>query len=244
MSISAEQVLSRSFSGSDLIFREQVIAEITSKQDGLVVIQDIHKKSWQIRLARLQAVTYPAFMADLVKSIVKAAPQVAPQGSARAFMSGMNVGDHLSQDGKNLATLVGIQTETDFGPELTLRDLNGNLHEVYVDLLPNYLTLNDYLEEFEKKIENDKKTASEPLLFSYFKDEFIPKMLAQLAYDHECWGDTWLLPPPEGQEVYIFERFKEYFERFEQFSKDIPWLMIARDVVIAQAREDHPDWLL
>ena len=244
MSITAEQVLNRSYSGTALIFRDQIIAEITNKQDSLIEVQDIHKKSWQIRLERLRDVSYPSFLADLVKSIVRAAPDDAPQGSARAVLAGMNVGDRISENSRCLATLVGIQLETDYGPALTLRDSNGHLHEIFIDLLPNQLGLEDYLIQFEKKIENIERAASEPALLHYFNDEFTPKMLAQLAYDHECWGDTWLLPPPEGQEAYIYDRFKEYYDRFEQFGKDIPWLMIARDAIIAQAREDHPEWLL
>lgn len=244
MAMTAEQVLNRSFEGTTLTFRDQVIAEIKQKENSHLEIQDIHGKGWKIRLDRLDGVDFQSFLSDLARSIAHAAPDAATDGSARSILADLGLGDQLMDSGTILGILVGIQDNSEFGPVITLKDHHGNLHEIYLGLIPHHLSYKDFLDHFQIRIETAKRNASEPLIFRYFKDEFTPKILAQLDYDHECWGDTWLIPPPEGQEADIRQRVMEYFEMAEQFGKDVPWLKIARHAIVAQAREDHPEWLL
>jgi hypothetical protein len=78
----------------------------------------------------------------------------------------------------------------------------------------------------------------------YFQDEFIPKMLAQMANDQDRYGDTWLMSYTDGPEDHIRGRFDEYFQQFEESGKPMPWHKVAGYAIIAQARQDHPEWLM
>jgi hypothetical protein len=49
-------------------------------------------------------------------------------------------------------------------------------------------------------------------------------MLAQMANDHDRYGDTWLMPYTEGMEGHIRGRYDEYFGQFEESGKPVPWL--------------------
>jgi acyl-ACP thioesterase len=81
-------------------------------------------------------------------------------------------------------------------------------------------------------------------LMKYFEEEFVPQMRRQLEKDYERWGDTWRHRPEDGQEMRIKARFNDYFDMFEHASTNVPWLKIAGNAVIAQARIDHPEWLM
>ena len=78
----------------------------------------------------------------------------------------------------------------------------------------------------------------------YFQGEFISKMLVQMANDHDHYGDTWLMSYAEGMEGHIRGRYDDYYNQFEQSGKPVPWLKVAGYAIIAQARQDHPEWLV
>jgi len=244
MPVTAEQVLSKSHIGTSLVFEEHPIAEITAKKNGWIEIRDLHGKQWRIKPEQLIDVKFRSFLSDLARSIARSSPDASHEGSARAILGKMNVGDSLHKGNKILGTLIAMHPHTQYGPSLTFRDACAALHDIYLNLLPKDLIYADFLDQFELRSHYALEPASEPLLSRYFKAEFIPKILAQLDYEHECWGDTWLMPPAEGQEKQIRKRIMEHFDLNEQFDKDVPWLKIAEYAITAQAREDHPEWLL
>lgn len=244
MSENASQVLGQWQIGRKLIFENHIIAEIIAKNDNQVKIRDIHGKGWVIHQADISDLTLQSFLENLAKSIARSRPKVNPEGCAREVLTKLTLGDELRDQNGRVGTLVGIHPHADIGLSLTFKNLHGNLQTVYPDLLPNDLSFNEYLHWFQKRIQDPIESSTEPLLFRYFKEEFVLKMLAQMAYDHERWGDSWLMQPIEGHEQQIHERFNEYFAMFYQHGKKIPWLKIAGYAIIAQAREDHPEWLL
>lgn len=244
MTITANQVLNRAHKGTTLVYKEHTIAEITGKPDSRVEIRDIHGKQWTIYPDQLQEIKYQTFLQDLAQSIARFAPEVRTEGSASNVLWNMRIGENLRKDSSVLATLVGVDPENEYGPVLTLRDTCCTLHDVYLAFLPDDLSYPDFLNQFKHEIADTIQAISEPLLFRYFKEDFTPKILAQMAYELECWGDSWLMLPPEGQEDNIREKFDEYFNLYEKFGKDVPWIKIAQHAIIAQAREEHPEWLV
>jgi len=244
MSIIADHVLSQCHIGSELVCGNQVIAKIIRKNEHLIEIRDIHGKHWSINLERLCNVEYRTFLKDLSSAIARFHPDSASEISTQQVLASMKVGDELRDFSGFLATLVEIEPYTDQGRSLTFKDVNENRHQVFLDLIPNDLGFNAYLQQFRLNVESADGPVPEPILLHYFKHEFIPKMLAQMEYDNDRWGDTWLMEPRVGQENYINKRLDEYFNFFEQFGKNVPWLKVIGHAIIAQAREDHPEWLL
>jgi len=244
MPITAYQVLNRAINGTTLVFKDHVIAEITAKSNGRIEIQDIHGKGWRINPNELTQIDYKNFLNALSKSIIQAAPKERSEGSAQARLLNLKVGDSLEHKGFPLGTKVAIRRETEFGPIVSIHDSHDRMHEIYIDLLPNLLSYSGYLQQFKRKIEDEEAVSSLSRVAIYFKEEFSPKLIGQIAYEQECWGDTWMMPPPEGQEASLRKRIIGYFDLFEQFGKDVPWIKIAYHAIIAQAREDHPEWLL
>lgn len=74
-----------------------------------------------------------------------------------------------------------------------------------------------------------------------FLPEFFEALKSQLKEDEERWGDTWLHRPREGQEERIREDFRDYFDKYEHAGKDINWLAVAGNALIAWIREEHPE---
>lgn len=244
MSIFVDQVLSQYHIGSEIKFGNQIIARITQKIESEFEIRDIHGKFWVIKRESLRNVKYPVFAKDLAAAIVKFSPKFVGEGSARRALSEMSIGDKLQESNKCLATLIEITPHPQLGNSLTFEDNNGNQQQIYLNLIPADVNIEEYIQGFRKNIEGAVDTKTEPILLRYFKHEFFPKMLAQMEYDNERWGDTWLMQSRTGQEENIRKRLDEYFDYFEQFEKNIPWFRIVGYAVIAQAREDHPDWLI
>ena len=244
MSLKADHVMIQSHIGSSIMFGYQIMAKIIHKNDHRIEIKDIHGKHWLIDQSHLSNVKYSVFLRDLATAITRFCPYNSNKVSAQRVLTTMAVGDELRDDHGSLATLIDIDPYTDLGPSLTFKDVNGNQQCIYLYLIPNDLDFEGYLNQFRQYIEDAIDLPAEPLLLRYFRHEFIPKMLSQMNYDHEKWGDTWQMQPRIGQEKLICEHFNKYFEYFEHYGRDIPWVKVAGYAIIAQAREDHPEWLL
>jgi hypothetical protein len=244
LSINADHVLARASIGYKLFFAEEQIAEIIQKNERQVEIEDIHQKHWLINLDHLQDIEFSAFMEDLAEAVDKFNLRPSVEASARATLASMAVGDELCHQGECLATLIHIEHQTEQGLVLTFEDSARRRHNVQLESLPEDLTFSEYTRRFKHYAEQATITPVEPPLLRYFQEEFIPKMLAQMANDHDRYGDTWLMPYTEGLEGHIRGRYDDYFSQFEESGKPVPWLKIAGYTIIAQARQDHPDWLM
>jgi hypothetical protein len=245
LSINADHVLVNASVGYKLFFAEEQIAEIINKNERQVEIEDIHHKHWLINLDHLKNIDFSAFMEDLARAVAifEVRPSVA--SSARTALAAMAVGDDLCHQGQYMATLIHIDPQADQGPVLTFEDAQHRRHNVRLGTFDEGLTLSEYTRRFKDYIENNAATtAPEPRLMQYFQDEFIPKMLAQMANDHDRYGDTWLMDYTEEMEGHIRGRYDEYFGQFEESGKPVPWLKVAGYAIIAQARQDHPEWLV
>lgn len=239
LSINADHVLAYASIGYKLFFADQLIAEIIQKIDRLVIIEDILHKHWMINLDHLQDIEFSAFMEDLAGAVAR----LSIEANALDALGSMVVGDELHHQGHYMATLIHIDSQADQDPVLTFEDAQRRRHNVYLGTLPEDLTFSQYTRRFKDYAENAAVNTTEPHLMQYFQGEFIPKMLAQIANDHDRYGDTWLMPYTEGMEGHIRGRYDEYFSQFEESGKPMPWLKVAGYAVIAQARQDHPEWL-
>jgi hypothetical protein len=243
LSINADHVMAHASIGYKLFFAEEQIAEIIHKGERLVEIEDIHHKHWLINLDHLQDIEFSAFMEDLAEAVAKFGVHPNGEASTRAALEAMAVGDDLRHQGESLATLIHIDSQADQGPVLTFEDPRHNRHNVHLGTIPDELTFSEYTRRFKEYVDH-AENIPEPRLLQYFQCEFIPKMLAQMANDHDRYGDTWLMPYAEGMEGHIRERYDDYFDQFEQSDKPVPWLKVAGYAIIAQARQDHPEWLV
>lgn len=231
--------------GYKLFFAEEQIGEIIQKSERHVEIEDIHHKHWLINLDHLRDIEFSAFMEDLAGAVAKFGLRPTLDDSAHAALADMAVGDELIHQGQTLATLIHIDSQAGQDPVLTFEDAQRRRHNVHLGTLPEDLTFSEYTRRFKNYAKNDTVTADpEPHLMQYFQGEFIPKMLAQLANDQDRYGDTWLMPYVEGMEGHIRGRIDEYFGQFEESGKPVPWLKVAGYAIIAQARLDHPEWLM
>ena len=244
MSIDIDHVLRHFRVGHKLVFANHPIAEIVSLNHPIIEIMDIHHKKWFLNQDHLANVDYSDFLSDLASVIAQHCPNSAIIGSARQALLIMQPGDTFQNGGEYLATLIDVKSDGEKGPVLTFRDVNEKRRQVYPWLLPDDFTYEGFVEQIRKEIKNFQSTSDEPALTRYFKNEFIPKMLSQMDYDNLRWGDTWLMQPTKAQEEEIQEHINHYFEYYQQFGKKVPWLKVAGYAIIAQAREDHPEWLL
>lgn len=105
-------------------------------------------------------------------------------------------------------------------------------------------TIDDDAQHSRRHSDQAAVIPTQPLLARYFQEEFIPKMLNQMDFDQVRYGDTWLMDYKDGVEAHIRSRFKDYFKLFDEFGKPISWLRVAGYAILAQARLDHPDWLI
>ncbi len=244
MAPNADQFLKRMYAGSEIVFKNQVIAEIIKNANGTLDIKDVHGKHWSINLEGLTHTYYKQFIRDLAIAIAKYCPAPAAESSAQCILGAMSIGDNLLNDSGILATLKTVEPDTRLGPRLILVDPDGVQIKIYLKLIPYTFDLNAFTKQFKVLLQEAALAKEQPILLNYFKNEFIPKMLAQMDYDQKRWGDSWLFQPLAGQEESISEHFNEYFDFFEQFGKKVPWLKVSGYAIIAQAREDHPDWLM
>lgn len=76
---------------------------------------------------------------------------------------------------------------------------------------------------------------------SDFVPEFIDKLIDQLKFDHNRWGNTWLNRPKEGQELRTKARFIDYFDMFENAGTFVPWMKIVGGALICWIRDNHPE---
>ena len=244
MSLDADHVIKHFEIGHKLIYSNHEIAEVVSIKLPIIEIRDIHGRKWALNQAHLGAVKYATFLSNLADVIAKKCPAEAPAGSARQVLINMKTGDPLQDNAGYLATLIDVYSDNGKGPVLTFRDINEQRTLVYPQLLSDDYPFEAFIEQFRNGVIHVQNNTDEPALLRYFKNEFIPKMLSQLDYDNQRWGDSWMMLPSGGQEADIQEHIDQYFEYFNQFGKKIPWLKMAGYAVIAQAREDHPEWLL
>jgi hypothetical protein len=244
MSINAARFLKRIYVGSELLFSDQVVAEIVQPNSHIIKIRDIHGKYWSINQEGLRNVIYHVFMENLAETIARSHPKNVSQTGAQKILNNMNVGDELHDQQGFMARLVEIDKHNNLGPSLVFQDVNENHQQVFLNLIPYSLDFKLFLKDFRWRIKRTAESTTEPILLQYFKNEFIPKMLAQMDYDNKRWGDSWLFEPLAGQEKSISEHVNEYFDFHDQLGKKVPWLKVAGYAIIAQAREDHPEWLM
>lgn len=244
MSIDADHVTKYFQVGHKLTYLNHKVADIIAINRPIIEIRDIHGKKWALNQAHLGALKYATLLSNLADVIAKNCPESAPDGSARQVLIGMKPGDTLQDEAGFLATLIDIHPDNGKGPFLTFRDINEQRSQVYPWLLSDEYPFDAFLEQFRYGVTHVQNNSDEPALLRYFKNEFIPKMMSQLDYDNQRWGDSWMMLPPGGQELDIQKHIDQYFEYFTQFGKKVPWLKMAGYAIIAQAREDHPEWLL
>lgn len=244
MSFVATQVLDQLQPGQQLSFEDHYLAEVLRVDPPAVEIQDVHGKSWTIDQGQLGTLQYDEFLSTLAAIIARKHSDHFVPSSAAFELGGLKIGDSLSDANGYLAKLSEIKKSSPQGPALIFQDKFHRDQSVFLNLLPREMTLQAFLTRFRAIIERDLAQGDDPILMQYLKNEFLPKLLAQMDYDNQRWGDTWLMPPKEGQEDYIQKRFSDYFEYFTQYGKKVPWLKIAGYAVIAHAREDHPEWLI
>jgi hypothetical protein len=244
MPLNADEILKQMPLGSQLEYGAQVIADVIQKNEYEIKLRDIHGKHWLINQELVANLEYAAFMKDLAAVIAQSCPSDESEGSAQEMLRKFKVGDALRDLQGILATLVDIKPDPNLGISLTFKDKNENLRQIYINLIPIDQTFKEFLSQFRQTVEVTAPSISGPVLIHYFKHEFIPKMLAQMAYDNQQWGDTWMMQSQVDQEQQIRIRFDKYFDFYEQFGKKVPWLKVAGFAIIAQAREDHPEWLL
>ncbi len=245
VSISADLILAQAEVGYVLTFRGEPIAKVTLKNSHQVMIKDKHSKHWLINFEQLKGVDFLSFSKDLADAIERFQNHSIGEQTARNFLAKMSVGDHLCYGNETLATLVEImQPTSEHGTILTFEAGDHSRHIVSIDTIPAEQSISDYLESFDINLEQAEFSQMDSLLIRYFREEFVNKMLIQMTDDHRRNGDTWLSRYENGVESYIHQRFDEYFKNFEEAGKPIPWLKIAGYAILAQAREDHPEWLL
>jgi hypothetical protein len=73
-----------------------------------------------------------------------------------------------------------------------------------------------------------------------FSEEVYSQVSDQLISDDKRWGDTWLQRTRKGQEWRIFKTYLRYFFEYFLFGKEISWLKVIGNAVIAQTRVNHP----
>lgn len=245
LSIDADIVLLNAEVGYVLTYADKQIAEVTHKQERQVEVKDKYNKNWLINLEQLKGVDYFAFTEDLANAINQSQCRLKPEQTAREHLAKMSIGDQLCYENEVLATLVKITQPTpEHGTTLTFEAANHSRHVVSLNAIPPDQSVSDYLQSFEFYLEQADYSEVDSLLIRYFREEFFDKMLVQMADDHRRNGDTWLSRYANGVESYINQRFEEYFNIFNETSKPVPWLKIAGYAILAQAREDHPEWLL
>ncbi|NLN71124.1 MAG: hypothetical protein GX142_10175, partial [Chloroflexi bacterium] len=231
--------------GYQLTHAGEPIAEVIHKYPSQIEIKDRNNKHWLINLNHLKHIDFSAFLEDLAQAIMQYNQSQPKPNSARDVLSNLSVGAQLGDAEQAVVTLAQIEPPKD-GCSLTLvfTDARGQCYNVDLDKVPPELTIEDFTQRLKTETEQDAIVPTEPVLLRYFQEEFIPKMLAQMALDQNRYGDTWLMDYTEGLETHIRERFDDYFSLFDQFEKPIPWLKIAGYAILAQARLDHPEWLL
>lgn len=77
-----------------------------------------------------------------------------------------------------------------------------------------------------------------------FIDELVTTLLVQLHFDDKRWGDTWRKRGLKGQEKRTMERFRDYYDMFQNNDTPMPWMKIIGGAYICWLRENHPDLLL
>lgn len=71
--------------------------------------------------------------------------------------------------------------------------------------------------------------------------EFIKALEEQLKSDDLVYGKTWLKRTRKGQELRTREKFRDYFDQFENAEVPVPWLKVAGNALICWYREQHPE---
>lgn len=244
MSFVAMQVLDQLQPGQQLSFEDHYLAEVLRVEPPTVELRDVHGISWTIDQSQLGDLQYAAFLDQLAAIIARKHADHCVPSSAAFELSDIKIGNSLNDSNGYLAKLIEVIKDTPQGPSLIFRDKFGRNQTVFLNLLPREMNLQAFLTRFRAIIEKDIHQVTDPVLLQYFKNEFLPKLIAQMDYDNQRWGDTWLMPPKESQEEYIYKRFGDYFDYYTQYAKQVPWLKIAGYAIIAQAREDHPEWLI
>lgn len=243
MAIDIDHVIKHFQVGNKLTFANHQIAKIISINNPMIEIADIHHKRWLVNQDQLINLSYTDFLSDLASVIARHCPVNARVGSAIDKLMKMKPGDTLQNDESYLATLIEITPDSGKGPVLTFRDVNEKRRHIYPWLLADDLSFDEFVTTMRSEINLYQALSDEPVLIRYFKNEFIPKMLSQMDYDNLRWGDTWLMRPSRPQEIDFQEHINKYIEYFQHFGKKVPWLKVVGYAIIAQAREDHPEWL-
>jgi hypothetical protein len=115
---------------------------------------------------------------------------------------------------------------------------DGRYYAVLIDEIPEDMNYTDFRLWLARALRVEA-----PKLQDYLVDEFTQKLLYQLDEDEKRWGDEWRRRDIDI-DVRVHNRIEEYFENCAISGDPIPWLKIAGLALIAQARLDHPEWLV
>ncbi len=244
MSINAETALDGMDLGSSIIYQGKEIAKIANKQQDFFEIEDIHGKHWVLHRDKISSTILPILLEELSKIIDHNWQKQINQKSAIEVLSEMPVNTNLYFNNEWIATLIDKDDGDQALQNLTFEGKNGSELPVNLDQISPDTSFDDFKRTIKDITEDFGQPDEETILTRYFKEEFIPIMIEQMKYDHQRLGDTWLMKPSQGIDRQIRKRYEEYFEMNEKDGKPVPWLKIAGYAIIAQARLDHPEWLL
>ena len=82
---------------------------------------------------------------------------------------------------------------------------------------------------------------SEYILVTDYLEDFCEALRDQLVEDEERWGDEWLKKSRADQSHRIFDRIQDYYEDYLEGYRDMPWLKIAGNALIAWIRDTYPE---
>lgn len=220
------------------------IAKIVSKNQDDFKIEDIQGKYWNLHREKLENTDFAQFLHDLALIIDPNWHEHINQYPAREVLSKMPINTPLYYDDQWIAKLINIEEREGGNHNLTFEDYQGNELSIPLEKFSEGLTFDDFIHNLIVEIEHRSQQENHTILIDYFKEEFIPMMIEQMKFDHHRMGDSWLMKPSPEYSQQIHKRYEEYFELYEKDGKPIPWLKIAGYAIIAQARHDHPEWLL
>jgi chaperonin cofactor prefoldin len=81
------------------------------------------------------------------------------------------------------------------------------------------------------------------MLVKDFLPEFIEELEKQLDSDEQRWGSTWRQRGLKNQELRTLQRYRDYWDMYQNNNTPIPWLKVIGGALICWIREKHPEVL-
>lgn len=242
--MNAEKAIDNLNLGESITYLGENIAEIVSKNEAYFDIKDIQGKYWHLHREKLEKTNYAQFLQDLALIIDPNWFEHINHHPAREVLSAMPVNTNLFYGDQWIAMLINIEETDDRNQILTFEDHRGNELSIPLDKFSDEFTYDDFIHYLMVEIEHGSQQETHSILIDFFKEEFVPMMVEQMKIDHRRLGDSWMMKTNQAYEKQVQKHYEEYFEMYEIDGKPIPWLKISGYAVIAQARHDHPEWLL